>query len=291
MEPKILEDKFNKIYAIMWGICLLVGIISIILYKSGYRLSKHLTPVKTGAIEITSNETDLKIFLNNREKNLVSKDGVYSIPKITPGVHSVIVDKKGYWPWTKTFSVVENEIRKLYVFTFPTDGIKTKVLDRNSKEYSYALKKIEDEKLPEMYYSANEKPDDRSLRSWIDEFAPDKKISKDQSTALYVEGDTIYVAWISETDAPPHYFCQENSCKLKMPIIIPNKTIKSVTFYKDRNDVILFASDSAIYAIEVDSEGTQNFQPIYKGDDPYFFEDSEGTLYIKEQNNIKSANL
>ena len=101
----------------------------------------------------------------------------------------------------------------------------------------------------------------------------------------------MYVAWISKTEPPPHYFCYENPCKFSIPVIVSADKIKSVDFYKGRRDVIIFGSGPSLYAIEADQEGTQNFQPLHRGVDPSFFLGSEGVLYIKDGDSILKANL
>jgi len=55
--------------------------------------------------------------------------------------------------------------------------------------------------------------------------------------------------------------------------------------------MIIFAAGSAIYAIEADHAGNQNFQPLYKGVDPYFYENSDGVIYIKDGNSLLRAKL
>jgi hypothetical protein len=132
---------------------------------------------------------------------------------------------------------------------------------------------------------------EESFTVWVSENIPAGKKSADGSTVLFVEDNTVYVAWISETEPPPHYFCHENPCKLLLPVIVSADKIKSVDFYKDRRDVIIFGSGTAIYAIEADQEGTQNFQPIYRGTDPSFYKSSEGALYIKDGVTLLKADL
>ena len=65
--------------------------------------------------------------------------------------------------------------------------------------------------------------------------------------------------------------------------------ITDVEFYKDRADVVIFTSGEVIYAIEADREGTQNFQPLFKGTSPRFYKNETGTLYIQDGNSLMRA--
>ena len=110
-----------------------------IFYKFGYRLTNQFEPVKVGSIELSSNENDLQIFLNNREQRATPIDGRYILEKITSGLHSVVVSKEGFWPWTKTVSVAENNTRFLYAFIFPKSGIITEKISQNIAVVSHII--------------------------------------------------------------------------------------------------------------------------------------------------------
>ena len=291
MTTEVPSNKFTKIYLLLWGICIFVGLLSLALYKFGYRLTNQLEPVKVGSIEITSNEDGLQIFLNNREQKVLPENGRYVLKNITPGLHSLVVSKEGFWPWAKTFEVAQNTVRKLYVFVLPMDGLQTKVLPANTAEYTSVLKSISQSPLPEPKPGSLPIAEGESLTSWLESNVPTRKLSVDKSTALYVEDNTVYVAWVSDSEPTPHYFCLENPCKFTIPVVVPNDPIKSVDFYKGRPDTIIFITGTTIYLIEVDREGTQNFQPLYKGNDPYFYQNESGTLYIKDGNSISKATL
>jgi len=285
------SDRFTKIYLLLWGITIFVGLVALIFYKFGYRLTNQFEPVKVGSIALSSNEAGWQIFLNNREQRVPLENGRYVLKNITPGLHSIVVSKEGFWPWAKTITVAQNNVRALYAFMFPMDGVTVKTVPANTPEYASALKALIDSILPEPKLGSPPLLSDESLKTWLDSHVPSRKLSMNKSAALYVEDNTVYVAWISETEPPPHYFCLENPCKLKIPVVVPSESIKNVDFYKGRSDVILFTAGAAIYAIEVDREGTQNFQPLYKGKDPYFYQNEAGVLYIKDGHSLLSAKL
>lgn len=289
MPPENKSDRFTKIYLLLWGICLVIGLTALIFYKSGFRLGNNFAPIKVGRVELSSNESGLQIFLDNREKKVSVSETTLTLGKITPGLHSLVVSKNGFWPWAKALTVHPNTARRVYVFLFPMDGVTPTKIPVGTTEYASASKLLRSP-APEAYAFASAPIPDESLVKWLKENVPDFIRSGDKSTALYIKDGTIYLAWISESEPPPHYFCEENPCKLTIPVIVSVQPIKSASFYKDRRDVVLFASGTTIYGIEADHEGTQNFQPLYKGDDPYFAMASS-TLYIKDGNSILKSSL
>lgn len=292
MPPDDAHNKrFTKIYLALWGVCFLVALVALSFYAFGFRLTGNFEPVKVGSIEILSNEGEIQIFFDNRDKKVTFQNGAYRIKKVAPGFHSVLISKEGFWPWVKTVAVAADTNRVLSAFIFKMDGLQTKPVPVGEVLYKEALKNIAQNKAPKVRPWSRTFNNEDSFGAWLDESVPDRKFSKDKSTVLFTENNTIYVGWVSETEPVPSYFCEENPCKLKMPVTVSEEPIKSIDFYKERRDVIIFAAGESIYAIEVDREGTQNFQPLYKGVDPYFYQTEEGVLYIKDGNSISSTKL
>ena len=58
--------------------------------------------------------------------------------------------------------------------------------------------------------------------------------------------------------------------------------IRASDFYKNRQDVILIAVENGIYALEINSSSTPNFQPIYKGTEPTFVKKDNNSIYVKD---------
>lgn len=286
MPEKISNEKFTRIYLGLWSICILVALITFVLYKFGFRLTNQLQPVKVSSIELISTEADIKIFIDNREQRVALRDGRYVIKNIIPGLHSVLISKNNFWPWTKTVAVAPKDARTLYPFVFPMDGASAQKVTPGTADYSMAEKGFSKLELPESAPTSPEFFPDDSLIDWLEKNVPNYKLSPDKSIALYIKDNTIYVAWISATEPSPRYFCEENPCKLVMPVMVSIEPIKTVDFYKGLRNLILFSSGTTIYGIEVDREGTQNFQPFFKGTNPYFYQTDNGVLYIKDGNSI-----
>lgn len=101
---------------------------------------------------------------------------------------------------------------------------------------------------------------------------------------LSKENTSINGKWLS--GAPlPYYFSSH-----EIEIFSSPERIKSFDFYPGRRDVILFAIQNNIFAIELDSRSTRNFQPVYKGRNPYFARIGN-TLYIIDGNSLLETRL
>lgn len=285
------NKRFTKIYLTLWGICLLIALIVFMFYTLGFRLTDDLEPVRVGSIELSASEAEAQIFFDNREKKIALQDGRYLIEKVSPGIHSIMVSKDGFWPWAKTVNVSANTRRTLFAFIFKMNGLPTKPVISGTPEYKSALNGVRQNVVPQVKSWSKAFNVEESFVDWLETNVPNRKLSSDKSTVLFTENNTIYVGWVSETEPIPHYFCEENPCKLKLPVMVSLEKIKSIDFYNNRRDVIIFAAGSTIYAIETDREGMQNFQPLYKGVDPYFYQSLDGALYIKDGNSVLNANL
>lgn len=291
MPPEQQSARFTRIYVTLWGAVALVALIVFVFYLLGYRLGSGLEPVKAGSIEVVANEKELSLFLDGREQKPAVRDGTHILKNVTPGAHSILVSKDGFWPWMKTVEVAADAPSRLYAFIFQMAGVETIPLSRGSEEYARAVRGFAEARLPELSPASPPLSPDTGVRGWIEENAPARRLSGDRHAMLYTAFDTIYIAWISDTDPPPHAFCEENPCRPVMPIVVSVQPLTSVDFYRGRNDVILFAAGTSIYSIEVSREGTQNFQPLYKGRNPRFFTDEGGTVYITDGDTILRAAL
>ena len=67
-------------------------------------------------------------------------------------------------------------------------------------------------------------------------------------------------------------------------------SITAIDFYKNREDVVLISSGDGVFALEIDSENIQNFQPIYKGKSPVFVKKDSSSIYILDDGNLMIVN-
>jgi len=67
-------------------------------------------------------------------------------------------------------------------------------------------------------------------------------------------------------------------------------SITAIDFYKNRQDVVIIASGDGVYALEINTENFQNFQPIYKGKNPVFVKKDNSSIYIFDSENLILVN-
>ncbi len=66
--------------------------------------------------------------------------------------------------------------------------------------------------------------------------------------------------------------------------------IRASDFYKDRENVIIIAVQTGIYVLEINSDTTPNFQPIYKGAEPTFIKKDNTSIYVRDGKMLMEVN-
>jgi len=97
-------------------------------------------------------------------------------------------------------------------------------------------------------------------------------------------GTRIMAEWMKESPLP-YYFSEKELVVFESP-----SRIKSIAYYPGRRDIILLAIQNNIFAIELDDRSTRNFQPVYKGRDPFFARAGDA-LYILDGNALLEAHI
>jgi len=184
----------------------------------------------------------------NRENLIIPEEKNISL-KLDDGQNEIIVNKEGYFPWTTTLSIESEEKIILKPFLV-SQSPSGQIITENDREYFELIQKIENKKVP----------------------------TKDNP--LKLENVSVWVG-----DGNEIIFKNEEVEKV---VIKPLLQIRSVEFYKEREDVLIFGTEDGIYAIDVYGEGNQqNFMPIYKGSNPRFIlGESQDFLYISDVNSL-----
>jgi len=262
---------FSWIYKTALGIGLLVFVVSSLVILSaqaiGIRIDKGFSFVRTGTISVVNLDSTVKVFLDNKRVGTFSEAAGSSIEikNVLPGTHSLLVSKSNYWPWLKEVEVQKKEASIAYPFFIlkNTSGI---VISKEDEEYLSIKDSIESEVLPTK---------------------DNKRVSASGTHAIWVEGNTIMAEWLGGEDAFPSYFCSDTSCTQMVDVFTSSSPIRNLTFYKKREDVLIFSSRNGLFAIEIDERGVQNFQPVYKGaSPPNFAVYDEHTLSVEDAGSI-----
>jgi len=212
------------------------------LYLLGFRIRENFTIGKIGKVQIEVPLSGTMVFIDESKKITSTKDNEIIEMNLSPRTHSFIVSKEGYLPWTKKIVVPSGKEIKLTPI-FISSYQSGQIITVNDKEF-YKIRNSIIKNIP---------PSEKS-----------PELSKDGTTKLWLEDNAILVSTGSTT---------------KM-VIQPDTIIRNVSFYKDRSDVVIFSNQNSIYAIETETEGIQNFIPIYRGEEPSFVLASESSLYI-----------
>ena len=250
---------------------LILVIVSVILLAS-YGI---WTEYNSGEINIAVPYQRSSIFLDGKKINTTNSNNQSVILKrIPPGEHSVLVYADNRYPWEKTVYVKKGGMSKLYPFLMLTEL---------NKETSNVMTKLTDDKISEI------KPlfEEQSKNTFM-------SLSDDGDIEIKKEDNSILATRLNDGTKTSDLFCSNNGECVKTINVFTPKTgkIKAVDFYPKREDVVIFTLDNGIYAIEINKNGTQNFQPIYTGDNPSFaIDDQNSLIYIKDGDLVFGVNL
>jgi hypothetical protein len=256
-------NKVNKIYIYFVIIVVLISVVGIFwdsIWSSG----------NTGNIVISYLPENTVIFLDNQEiKRINRAEENINLKRLESGIHSILISKDAFWPWLKEVEVVSGETEILSPFFVPsnTSGL---IVGREDLEYEDLIAKINAINLPTF---------------------ENKKISPDKSIAIWVDGSTLFAEWLLGEDLRPDYFCNDLGChNVVVPLGVGGE-IRNVDFYKERNDVFIVAFGNGVFALEIDTRGTQNFQPIIEGTSPLFILNDESSIYTLDNDVLMQVAL
>lgn len=224
-------------------VTLFILIIIVIGYFLDYRITSKWTIGKVGLIKIETVLANTSIFVNEKTKITTTKENEVVEIKFSPRKNSVLVWKEGFFPWRKEFLV-------------PSGG-------------EIILKPIMVYQNPSGQIITNVDPEYWTIRNSIVRYSLPR-----ESSPLFSE-DGLSKIWVTEDN---ELLFQNASTTIS--VVQPDTVIKNISFYKDRNDVLIFSTLNAIYVIEATKDGGQNFMPIYKGQRPEFIRSEDDFLYV-----------
>ncbi len=287
MQP--LPMKKRRVYFYTLSVIFFIGIPFILLYTSGYRITSDFNLVETGGIYIYSPEAGSQIYINHKkekETGIFQKD--LFIQNLTPGVYSILISKKGFWPWSKEVEIEERKVAEAIAFLIPQSPESKRILKdieipaTDSAATSTTPNK-EYEELS-LLFETPEQPATSTVK-FFEKFSDRGRVGiwRDQYNNIFAE-------WLKDKEDLPNYFCRRSVCESTVLVFNSTGPIKSFDFYPKREDVVLMALSNGVFAIEIDVRKNQNFQPIYKGVDPYFIINNS-VLYIKDNEDILEISL
>ena len=250
-----MRTKLPKKYYIL-ALAFFVVVATFIIYnESEYGFSKWKL-VKTGAIKVEVDDNEAFIFINNKKSGLsgVSKH-IFSFKKLAPGEYSVLVAKSKHWPWHKKIQLEGSETIGLHPFIVPMIE-KAQIIINDTEQHKEILSKIKSVKLPT------------------------------EQNRIFSPAGT-YSVWVDQNEI----IAEKNDRTKQITVFSGKEKIKWVDFFKNRDDVVMFAFGNSMYVIEFDKNGGQNFQPLYEGTNPRFLKKDFQTLYIYDSNTLVRVSL
>jgi len=257
-----LSTKTGKTAHLVLTIVSVVILTAIGFYMAGYRVG-NFGIAKAQSVQIQGLPEETEIFLDN--KSIGFKEGDVNL-LLAPGLHSIILSKAGFWPYIENIELlkeipVTTAINPFFFLQNPS-GI---LIGSNDPEYQKIISLFNDKRLP----TADAPINSNGIQLYIEK----GKIIAKLIGNLSAEGPT----------GKRYFFDQDSDTK---EIFNPITEVRSIAFYKDRNDVMIVAMQDGIFAIEMNPIGTQNLQPLYEGKEPDFRIGTDGKLYAKDENTL-----
>lgn len=227
----------------------IIAIIILILLVLGFRLQPNLSISKNGNIEATFPYASTTLYIDNEKIDTVGNANETIRKSLSVKTHTIIVSKLGYFPWTKDVAIKPNETTIIKPI-FVTQNTTGIIITKNDKDYWSIRNQVQSTKLPT---EANPK-----IQNGI---------------SLWITDNTVYIK-------------ENNSVN---NIITPLEVIRSLDFYADRTDVIVFATDTGVYALDAIPDAAKNkanFFPVYKGTAPIFLKTDPSFLYVLDGENL-----
>lgn len=256
---------FNK-FVLLFVILIIISVLGL-----SYSINTSYTPTSRTQITITNAPLFASFYINNKLQSPYVKNNQNVILRNIPvGKHTLIVHEEGRLPWVKDLLLTEGvniEVSAFNISQTPKIEVLSQNILNDSNYYETILS----------LFSENET----------------ETISHNETVNISYYGSVITASWLRNTESIPYFFCIQTNCDVTFSIIDAITPITNVAFFPNRDDVIIFSTNNTINAIELDRNGTQNFQPIYTGISPDFVIDTkyDNSLLVKDEGIIMRISI
>jgi len=233
--------------------------------RAGWKPSGHFTP-GGGTVSIIASEPGSKIYIDNvKEHETTTKNEKFSVSGFSEKIHSIAVSKNGHWPWTKNVFVPKGGTVQLEAFNL-IEKPNLFELTKDSSDYKNVL----------AIFNRTTAPS-----------AASPTLSPQKNYKAWIENNSIFVSWHGNASSTPSFFCKESTCASRIEILKAVENINDIAFYPGKESIVFLSNEKGVFAIDVDKEGTQNFQPLVFLPSARLLSTTT-TLYIKTGDSIKS---
>ncbi len=268
--------RFRVFYFLLFVLIFLVGFPVLVFYSAGYSWDQTFGLSARGGIYVFTPEPNTSVFIGNELKNV---SGFFNkevlVNNLKPNNYLVLATNEKFWPWAKIVQVERGEVEALTPLLVP------KVIDTQEILKTDSVRKT----LTALFATTTIS----SSVTKIGTSTPPNALVK-KGVQIWHEGNALFAQWLGENDAAPEYFCEAGGCTKSIKVFQSFVPIRTADFYPGRDDAIILALDNGIYVIEIDRRPTQNFYPLYRGQEPDF-RIYRGQVYIKDSDYIAALNL
>lgn len=231
----------------------------------GYRIQPNLRILKNGVLEITLPFKNTIVYADDKKIITSTEENQTFIIPLSVKTHDVIIGREGYFPWMAQ-ATIESGKKTILHPIFVTQNTTGQIVTQKDPQYWKLRTQVANTKLP-----TEENP---------------KKLN---GVLLWVKENTIYIE--QRTQDAGEYRGEPTTVETRIvkKIITPKDTVRSLDFYKNRTDTIIFASDAGVYAMDAVENATDkvvNFFPLYKGIKPVFEKTEDSFLYVLDGENL-----
>ena len=113
-----------------------------------------------------------------------------------------------------------------------------------------------------------------------------KRLSEDKNTAIWISNNIIFAEWIGPKENTPSFLCKDGSCDSRIIVLSSLTNIRDVDFYKDWKNALVFSDETGVFVIEMEKEGTQNFQPVIRTGNPGFLKDGNERIFVESEDKL-----
>ncbi|QSH39489.1 hypothetical protein JXR01_00545 [Candidatus Kaiserbacteria bacterium] len=250
---KIKNDPRKK-YIFAGGIVVAVIVLAFgVISQAGYVFSGPYL-VKGGVLEITNAVPDSAVFIDSHRVGRIQNNGSGEFLGIKPGMRNVLVAHPERWPWILDFDIDAGSTMTLAPL---------QVLEETDGEV-------------------------------LSNAADPVRIRAEQEIAQYREPTRIQplnrtgiLVWVEGSNI----LTQDGD--IVRTVFSSTSPIRNVLWYGDRNDAIIVATQTNVFALDLRASSLQNFQPIYSGGSPKAAADPirSNKLFIEEAGQYFSVSI
>lgn len=245
-------------------IILLCAVTLVAVIRSKQHNSLAMDP-NGGNVTISAEYAGSQVVVDNLVLLSTATDKEYlTFDKLTAYPHQFAVTKEGYWPWVKTLTPALHTSTSLQSFSVLINPTREDVASSSNAFLTFKKQ-----------FKSLAVPSSKTVLQ-----------SKDGNMAIWANQNQIFAEWIGDSTKVPYYFCKQGICNSRIIVVTSRYNIRSLDFLPENSEVIVFANDTSINAIELNRDDVQNFQPIYQTAMPQFILDSEHGMTVDSEDSI-----